>query len=117
MPLDYNSLLTPVAKDLRKDMTPQERKLWYAFLSKQPIRFRRQKPIGNFIVDCYCHQAQLVIEIDGKQHRDELGLASDRERDAFLSGPGLTVLRFTNQDIEYSFHQTCEKINQHLGRS
>ena len=115
MPLEYNLSLVPAAKELRKDMTPQERKLWYAFLSKQSMRFRRQKPIGNFVVDFYCHQAKLVIEIDGRQHRDEEGLAHDKERDAHLSALGLTVIRFTNQDIDYGFKEACGKITNLLG--
>jgi len=91
-------------------MTPQEKKLWYSFLSKQSARFQRQKTIGNFIVDFYCHKAKLIIEIDGKQHREEQGIAYDKERDAYLAAFGLTILRFSNQDVEYGFGQVCAKI-------
>ena len=110
MSLDYNQSLIPAAKELRKNMTPQEKKLWYVFLSKQPVRFQRQKTIGNFIVDFYCHQAKLVVEVDGKQHRDIQGLAYDEARDAYLSALGLTVFRVTNQDVDYSFKHVCDKI-------
>ncbi|MCL2445699.1 MAG: DUF559 domain-containing protein [Oscillospiraceae bacterium] len=114
MPLEYNQKLTLAARDLRREMTAQERKLWYEFLSQSPIRFRRQKPIGNFIVDFYCDSAKLVIELDGSQHRTEQGLGYDAERDAYLKGLGLTVLRFTNQDVVYDFAQTCKTIQSFL---
>ena len=110
MPLEYNFSLTPAAKNLRRAMTPQERKLWYVFLSKQSLHFRRQKVIGNFIADFYCYQANLVLEIDGKQHYDEQGLAHDKERDLHFAALGLTVLRITNQDIDYDFANVCRKI-------
>jgi len=110
MPLDYNQNLTLAARELRKQMTPQERKLWYDYLTALPVRFRKQKPIGNFIVDFYCETAKLVVEIDGCQHRNERGLGYDKERDAYLIGLGLTVLRVTNQDITYDFAKVCQKI-------
>ena len=61
----YNKSTIPLAKKLRKDMTPWERHLWYDFLRYYPIRFQRQKAIGNFIVDFYCHEARLIIEESG----------------------------------------------------
>ena len=112
MSLPYNHALIETARNLRANMTPQERKLWYGFLSKQAVRFQRQKVIGNFIVDFFCHQAKLVIEIDGGQHREEQGAACDAERDAYLTGIGLTVMRFSNQDIDYSFKKTCDAISK-----
>jgi very-short-patch-repair endonuclease len=112
MSLPYNQALIETARKLRANMTPQERKLWYGFLSKQPARFQRQKVIGSFIVDFFCHQAKLVIEVDGGQHRDGQGAAYDAERDAYLTGLGLTVMRFSNQDIDYSFKKTCSAISE-----
>ncbi|MCL2301465.1 MAG: endonuclease domain-containing protein [Firmicutes bacterium] len=117
MSLPYNQALIEIARNLRANMTPQERKLWYGFLSKQPVRFQRQKVIGNFIVDFFCHQATLVIEIDGGQHRDEQGLAHDEERDAYLTGIGLTVVRFSNQDVDFSFKKTCDAISNFINRA
>ena len=73
MSLDYNKKNIILAKNLRKNATPQENHLWYDFLSKYEIRFQRQKAIDNFIADFYCHKAKLVIEIDGSQHRTEKG--------------------------------------------
>ena len=110
MSLPYNQALIETARNLRVSMTAQERKLWHGFLAKQAMRFQRQKVIGNFIVDFFCHQAKLVIEVDGGQHRDDLGVAYDAERDAYLTGVGLTVMRFTNQDVDYSFKRTCDSI-------
>jgi len=114
MPLEYNQNLTRPARELRKAMTPQERKLWYEFLTKLPVRFRRQKPIGNFIADFYCDTAKLVIELDGAQHHTEQGMEYDAERDAYLKGLGLMVLRFTNQNIDYDFAKTCKTIQTFL---
>ena len=111
MSLRYNRELIPRAKQLRKDMTPEERKLWYLFLKSFPVRFQRQKSIDRFIVDFYCHQAKLVIEIDGSQHYEEQGLAYDAERTAILNGYGLEVLRFSNRDINNEFTAVCEEIH------
>ena len=69
-----NSKLTNISKVLRKNMTKEERHLWYDFLKKQKITFNRQKVIGDFIVDFYCASAKLVIELDGSQHYEEMGL-------------------------------------------
>jgi very-short-patch-repair endonuclease len=66
--LDYNKKLLPFAKELRKEMTKQERHLWYDFLRYYSVKIYKQKVIDNFIVDFYCHKARLVIELDGSQH-------------------------------------------------
>ena len=89
MSLRYFGELVPYAKKLRKEATPQERHLWYDFLSSYPIRFQRQKTVGRYIVDFYCHRARLAIELDGSQHYQEHGLISDAERTAFLNRRGL----------------------------
>ena len=111
MSLKYDYELIPKAKELRKDMTPHERKLWYMFLRNYQVRFRRQKTIDHFIVDFYCHKANLVIEIDGSQHYSEEGKVYDDERTAVLESYGLKVLRFSNADIDSNFCGVCEAID------
>ena len=106
-----NSKLLPQARNLRKEMTKQERRLWYDFLRHYPIKVYKQRIIDNFIVDFYCHAAKLVIELDGSQHYTENGLAYDFERSAILEGFGLHVLRFTNADVDHNFEQTCNEID------
>ena len=106
--------LTPLAQDLRRNMTKEERHLWYDFLRRLPVTFNRQKVIPPYIVDFYCAGAKLVIELDGSQHYERTGIVSDRERDAFLSGLGLTVLRYSNRDINQNFENVCQDILNHL---
>ena len=112
MSLPYNSNLIPRAKELRKNATPQEKHLWYDYLHSYPVRFQRQKPIDSFIVDFYCHAARLVIELDGSQHYTEEGKAYDAERTRIMTGFGLTVLRFSNTEIDRSFGAVCDKIDR-----
>ena len=107
----YNPELVPFAKSLRKDMTKQERRLWFEFLRDYPVRFLRQKVLGKYIVDFYCAKARLVVELDGSQHFEADGLASDHERDRFLSDYGLTVLRFPNNAVNENFEGVCEAID------
>ncbi len=111
MPLSYNKKLIPRARELRKNMTPQEKHLWYDFLSSYPIRFQRQKTIDNFIVDFYCHKAKLIIELDGSQHFTDEGKAYDEKRTQVLEKLGLEVLRFTNIEIDKEFNGVCAKID------
>ena len=99
------------ARRLRREMTPHERKLWYLFLRKYPLKLYKQLIIGKFIVDFYCTPAKLVIEIDGSQHYAPQGMAYDEERSAFLSALGLEVLRFSNRDIDRDFRSVCEQID------
>ncbi|MBQ3095883.1 MAG: endonuclease domain-containing protein [Clostridia bacterium] len=99
------------ARRLRKEMTPHERKLWYLFLRKYPVKIYKQRIIGRFIVDFYCASAKLVIEVDGSQHYEPQGMAYDAERSAFLSALGLEVLRFSNRDIVRDFRGVCEQID------
>ena len=91
-------------------MTPEERHLWYDFLKLLSETIHRQKVIGPYVVDFYCPSAQLVIEIDGSQHYDEPGKRSDVKRDAYLNSLGITVLRYTNADINNNFDGVCEHI-------
>lgn len=107
MPQRYNGQLIPLAKQLRKNATPQEKHLWYDFLSTFPVRFQRQKVIDGYIVDFYCHQARLVIELDGSQHYSPESLQCDAQRSATFAKRGLQVLRFTNQDIDRQFAGVC----------
>lgn len=111
MSLEYNKKLIPRAKELRKNATPQENELWYKFLRTYPIRFQRQKTIGQFIVDFYCHEAKLVIELDGSQHFTPEGKTHDAQRTAALETLELHVLRFTNRDIDSEFKAACAKID------
>ncbi len=99
------------ARRLRREMTPQERKLWYLFLRKYPVKIYKQRIVGRFIVDFYCAAAKLVIELDGSQHFDEKGLAYDADRSEFLNSLGLEVLRFSNLEIDRNFKEVCEQID------
>lgn len=105
-----NPAMTPRARELRKEMTPQERHLWYDFLSRYPVRFRRQRVIESFVADFYCSDALLVIELDGSRHYTEQGLAYDRERSAIFESYGILVLRFSNQEIDRNFEEVCHRI-------
>lgn len=110
MPVLKNYRLLDQAKELRREMTPQERKLWYKFLRDYPCKIYKQRIIDSFIVDFYCASAKLVIEVDGSQHYTNQGIAHDRERSAMLQKYRLHVLRFTNYEIDYHFDAVCEKI-------
>lgn len=96
-------------------MTDEERHLWYDFLKSLPKTFNRQKVIGKYIVDFYCAEAKLVIELDGSQHYDPNGHAADLERDEYLSKMGLKVLRYSNADINLRFSSVCEDILRQIG--
>ena len=104
--------LTPLAQKLRKNQTKEENLLWYRFLSKYPLRFRRQYPVGNYIVDFYCHKAKLVVELDGSQHYDPEGQMRDDERSAYLESLGLYVLRYSNLDVLRQFDRVCAHIDK-----
>jgi very-short-patch-repair endonuclease len=110
--VEKNNQLLERARELRRDMTPQERKLWYLFLRKYPIKIYKQRIIDSFIADFYCASAKLVIEVDGVQHYEEQGLAYDTERSAILEHYGLKVLRFSNVDIDTKFDSACNIIHQ-----
>ena len=108
----YNSKLKENARELRKNMTPQEKHLWYDFLKNYPIKFYRQRVIDNYIADFYCSKAKLVIELDGSQHYTEKGLNHDRIRTQILEKYGLTVIRFTNEQINTHFAEVCDYIDK-----
>ena len=103
MALPKNNELLKYARSLRKEMTPQELRLWYRFLRTYPIKIYKQRIIGEYIVDFYCHAAKLVIEIDGSQHYDPQGIAYDKSRAAYLESLGLQIIRFSNADINVRF--------------
>ena len=105
-----NPKLTGNAKTLRKNMTKEERHLWYDFLKSLPVTFNRQKVIGKYIVDFYCASKKIVIELDGSQHYEEKGRKEDKERDEFLNSLGLKVLRYSNFDINRNFDIVCQEI-------
>ena len=107
----HNSALTNNATALRKNMTKEERHLWYDFLRTYPVRFLRQKVIDNYIADFYCNRAHLVIELDGSQHYEEKGLLRDRIRTEKIEQRGLTVLRIPNNEVNYNFRGVCEYID------
>ena len=104
--------LLPLARQLRRDMTPHERKLWYLFLRTYPVKVYKQRIIGSYIVDFYCAAAKLVMELDGSQHYEDEAAAADAERSAYLESIGLLVLRFTNTEIDHEFPAVCERIDQ-----
>lgn len=110
--LPYNHKLIPRAKELRKDATEQEKCLWYKYLSQYPVRFQRQKTIGRFIADFYCAKAKLAIELDGSQHFSDEGKAYDESRTAGLEEYGITVIRFSNAEVDRHFESVCEVIDK-----
>ena len=113
----YNKQLVPLAKKLRKEMTKEERRLWYDFLRAYPVRFSRQKVLGQYIVDFYSAEAKLVIELDGSQHYEDSNAEKDSERTAFLNGYDLTVIRIPNNEVNSNFHGVCEYIDAAIKQS
>ena len=109
-----NERLTSNAQKLRRTMTKEERRLWYECLKQLPVTVNRQKVIGHYIVDFNCASAKLVIELDGSQHYQEEARQADCQRDAYLNGLGLQVLRYTNRDVNQQFQQVCEDIYGHI---
>lgn len=102
------------ARTLRKNMTKQERKLWYEFLKTLPITVKRQELIGRYIADFYIPSAKIAIELDDSQHFEDEGLAYDRERDRFFAARGIQVLRYPNNEVTQNFSGVCENILLHL---
>jgi Uncharacterized protein conserved in bacteria len=108
---EYNKGNISLAKELRKNMTPWERKLWYEFLHSYPIRFQRQKVIGNYIADFYCAKARLIIELDGGGHYEPEQVTKDNERTKILQTMSLQIVRVCNLDIDRNFAGVCEMID------
>ena len=109
--MEHNSKLTPRAQKLRKEMTKEERRLWYDYLHNYPLRFRRQVTCGNYILDFYCAAVKLAIGLDGSQHYEPTGQAYDARRDAYFEQQGIQVLRFSNADVMYHLRGVCEAID------
>ena len=107
----HNKNLVSTAKMLRKNMTKEEKHLWYDFLRSYPLRFVRQKIVGIYITDFYCAKAKLVLELDGSQHYEDIGIEKDAERTKFLEQYGFKVLRIPNNAIKQNFRGVCEYID------
>ena len=114
---EYNKSNIPLAKELRKNMTPWERKLWYEYLRYYPIRFQRQKAIGNYIADFYCAKARLIIELDGGGHYTPEQMEADARRTAVLESMNLRVIRICNLDIDRNLRGVCEFIDTEVRKS
>ena len=115
--IDYNKANIPLAKELRKNMTLWERKLWYQFLRSYPLRFQRQKAVGAYIADFYCAKARLVVELDGGGHYEAEQQRLDEQRTKALQAMGLTVVRFSNLDVDRNFDGVCQAIDLAVQRS
>ena len=113
----HNKQLVPIAKQLRKEMTKEERRLWYDFLRSYPVRFHRQKVLGKYIVDFYSAEAKLVIELDGSQHYEDGNAKKDADRTAFLNGYGLQVIRIPNNEVNTNFRGVCAYIDAAVRQS
>ena len=113
----HNKQLTTLARQLRKEMTKEERHLWYDFLREYPVRFLRQKVLGKYIADFYCAEARLVIELDGSQHYEEKNAEADAQRTSFLEEYGIRVLRIPNNEVSGNFCGVCEYIDAAVKQS
>lgn len=109
--MEHNKDLTPFAQELRKNMTKEERKLWYQFLKNHPVQFNRQVTCGRYILDFYCPAASLAVELDGNQHAEPEALEKDRIRTEYLNCNGIYVLRIPNRRIWMNFPGVCEGID------
>jgi len=108
----YNPTLIDRAREMRREMTPAEKHLWYDCLRLQPVRFRRQRPFGPFILDFFSPAIKLVVEVDGDSHCIEKGTMYDMGRTSYLVGLGLTVLRFTNREVLDNLQGVDDSIRQ-----
>ena len=113
----HNKSIVPLAKALRKNMTKEERHLWYDFLRTYPAKFLRQKTLGKYIADFYCAKASLVIELDGSQHYEQINIEKDTERTKYLEQYGLTVIRIPNNQVNQNFRGVCEYIDNIVKQS
>ena len=111
MDYKHNKSLVANAKRLRKNMTKEERHLWYDFLRAYPVKFLRQKILGKYIVDFYCAEANLIVELDGSQHYEDDGQQYDMDRTAYLERFGIRVLRVPNNEVNQNFRGVCEYID------
>lgn len=107
---NYGTTVKTYARELRQNQTPEERRLWYRFLSTFHPHFRRQQVVGNYILDFYCATCHLAVELDGSQHYAPTGMDKDSQRTAYLEEQGISVLRFTNTDVKQNFEGVCLMI-------
>ena len=114
--LPRNKELKTRAAALRKNATPEENKLWYEFFKEYPVKFTRQRIIGNYIADFYCDKAKLIVELDGSQHFEELNIRKDNLRTSYFESLGLHVLRFANNEVNESFYEVCTVIDEEIQR-
>ena len=112
--IPYNKKLVSNAQSLRKNMTPEEKHLWYDFLKRLPYNVRRQHNIGNYIVDFYIAEKKIVIEIDGMQHWTPEHRRSDETRDCDLLSWGIKVLRYSNDSLRNNFSGVTVDILKNL---
>ncbi len=110
----HNKKLTHLAQQLRKNMTKEERKLWYEFLQQYPCRFHRQVTVGGYILDFYCSKARLAVELDGSQHYEPENQAKEKERTSYLEKNGIRVLRFQNTEVIQKFRDVCDIIHNEV---
>ena len=111
IPVKKNNKLLNIARILRRNMTRQEKHLWYDFLRYYPVKIYKQRIIDNFIVDFYCYNARLIIELDGSQHYTNQGKVHDEARTEILERYGIYVLRFSNKDVDDNFEGVCRMID------
>ena len=114
--MEHNKRLTPFAQELRREMTPEERRLWYRYLRDHPFPFRRQVTCGTYILDFYCAKAKLAIELDGSQHYTSEGEDYDQNRTAYLNSIGISVLRIPNNAVWKNLSGVCKQIDCELER-
>ena len=117
MNTNYNKKLTPLAKNLRKNMTTQEKELWYKYLRNYPVKFYRQRIIENYVADFYCAKAKIVIELDGSQHYDNKGYLKDKIRTERLENYDLTVIRIPNDEIDKNLKGVCDYIDAIINKT
>ena len=110
--MKHNKKLTTLAQNLRRNMTKEEKQLWYHFLREYPVRFRRQVTCGEYILDFYCAKAKLAVELDGSQHFEPDSMKRDEARTLFLNGIGVEVLRIPNNEIWRNLGGVCDAIEE-----
>ena len=113
----HSRKIVPFAKELRKNMTKEERHLWYDFLREYPVKFTRQKVLGKYIADFYCAKANIVVELDGSQHYEDEGFINDEKRTEYLKQYGIKVIRISNLDVLKNFEGVCMHIDNEVKQS
>ena len=109
--MDEDNKILRRSQTLRKQMTREERHLWYDFLKTYPIQFKRQYPIGPYFADFYCFQAKMIVELDGSQHCEPEKIEYDQRRTEYIRQQGFAVVRFSNRDVMSRFRSVCEYID------